>query len=211
MILPAMPATQKLECTLAHINHSKGIKGYKVQIIFILTDTGEDSMTKLQRLIKKCMEQNNLNSGTAESFNSALKDLGRWVLTLHNNGKLIFDNTAKDNMKLHDNLNVKDFIKEVGENALKCGYFKRGDKTFFELIALCHKELSEALNEFNKGYHPCYTYYRDDSEPKGIPSELADVILRIFIMCYQYDIDIETVLIEKSEYMNTKFHRDKEQ
>ncbi len=161
-------------------------------------------MTKLQRLIKKCMEQNNLNSGTAESFNSALKDLGRWVLTLYSNGKLTFDNTAKDNMKLHENLSIKEFVKDVGENALRHGYFKSGDKTFYELIALCHKELSGALDEFYKGYHPCYTYYRVDSEPKGIPAELADVILRIFIMCYQYDIDIETVLIEKNEYNKLK-------
>jgi len=150
------------------------------------------------------MEQNNLNSGTAESFNSALKDLGRWVLTLYSNGKLTFDNDSANNLKLHENLSIKEFVKEVGENALEHGYFKGREKTFYELIALCHKELSEALDEFYKGYPPCYTYYRADSEPKGIPGELADVILRIFIMCYQYDIDIETALIEKNEYNKLK-------
>lgn len=161
-------------------------------------------MTKLQRLIKKCIEQNNLNSGTAESFNSALKDLGRWVLTLYRNGRLTFDNTGKNKMKLNDNIDIKEFVKEVGEYTLKRGCLKYNSKTFYELIALCHKELSDALTEYYKGYHPCYTYYRIDSEPKGIPSELADVILWIFFLCYQYDIDIETLLIEKNEYYKLK-------
>ncbi len=161
-------------------------------------------MTKLHRLIKKCMKQNNLNSGTAESFNNSLTDLGRWVLTLYCNSKLKFDNDRTDTLKLHETLSIKEFIKEIGENELGYGNFGGRDKIFYELIALCHKELSEAVDEFNKGYHPCYTYYRIDSEPKGIPGELADVILRIFIMCYQYDIDIETVLIEKNEYYKLK-------
>ncbi len=157
-------------------------------------------MTKLKRLIKKCMDQNYLNSGTADSFNSSLIDLGRWVLTLYSNGKLSFDNDTMNNIKLHDNLSVSEFVKEVGENAVEHGCFKGRERTFYELIALCHKELSEALDEYYKGYYPCYTYYRADSEPKGIPAELADVIIKIFIMCYQYDIDIETILIEKNEY-----------
>ncbi|MGB8453759.1 MAG: hypothetical protein WCD89_15730 [Anaerocolumna sp.] len=161
-------------------------------------------MTKLQRLIKKCMEQNNLNSGTAESFNSALKDLGRWVLTLYSNGKLLFENNTKDTLKLHETLNVKEFVKESGEYAIGLGYFNGRDRNFYEMIALCHKDLSDVLDEYYKGYHPCYTYYREDSEPKGIPAELADVIIRIFVMCYQYDIDIETILIEKNEYNKLK-------
>ena len=161
-------------------------------------------MTKLQRLIKKCIEQNNPNSGTAESFNSALKDLGRWVLTLYSNGRLKFDIDKKNIIKLHDTLNIKEYVNEIGENTIGVGYLNGREKNFFEMIALCHKDLSEALGEYYKGYHPCYTYYRDDSEPKGIPAELADVIIRIFEICYQYDIDIETVLIEKNEYNKSK-------
>lgn len=34
------------------------------------------------------------------------------------------------------------------------------------------------------------TYYGDDGKPEGIPSELADVILRILDMCAHYRIDI---------------------
>ncbi|WMJ88073.1 hypothetical protein [Anaerocolumna sp. MB42-C2] len=161
-------------------------------------------MTKLHRLIKRCIEQNNPNLGTAESFSNALKDLGRWVLTLYSNGKLTFEGDKKHNLNLHEVLNIKDYVNEIGEQFIGLGYFDGRERDFFEMIALCHKDLSQTLEEFYNGYHPCYTYYREDSEPKGIPAELANVIIRIFEICYQYDIDIETLLLEKFEYIKHK-------
>ncbi|QHQ62427.1 hypothetical protein Ana3638_17915 [Anaerocolumna sedimenticola] len=108
-------------------------------------------MTKLQRLIKRCTEQTNPNSGTAESFNSALKDLGRWVLTLYSNGKLTFEDDKKHTLKLYDILSIKDYVNEIGEYSMGLGYFNERERDFFEMIALCHKDLSETLDEFYKG------------------------------------------------------------
>lgn len=41
-------------------------------------------------------------------------------------------------------------------------------------------------------------------KPEGIPSELADVVIRIFDMCGYYGIDLETAIIEKMMYNKTR-------
>lgn len=160
-------------------------------------------MTKLNRLIKKCIEQNNPNTGTAESFNNALTDLGRWVLSLYLNGKFKTEDLLED-VSHHENMILKDYINEIGVTATQNGFFKGRDRNFVEQLALCHSGLSKALEEYQKGFHPSYTYYRKDSEPLGIPSELAGVLNRILLICYHYEIDIDTIIIERYEYYKNK-------
>lgn len=121
------------------------------------------------------------------------------------------------------NLNIKEFVAEVGENAIKHGWWdSTPQRSFGELIALCHSELSEALEEYRDNVperklhrEPFSTYYSGggyvasqptevSKKPEGIPSELADVIIRIFDMCHHYEIDIEAALIEKHEYNKSR-------
>lgn len=151
------------------------------------------------------------------------------------------------------------------------------DREFGTLIALCHSELSEALEEARTGEPIANTYYRHNydpasepmksedftihtislpggyiedirnprvsgldlefvdtyedgvptgidgikpdqrempfvrgvsvGKPEGVPSELADTIIRILDMCGYYGIDIERILNEKMEYNHTRAHR----
>ena len=128
--------------------------------------------------------------------------------------------TGKD--KKMAELKINEFVKEVHQNAVEHGWWDGEERKFGELIALCHAELSEALEEFRNGHEPTDTYYSikdiygkewntsqksDDGKaykPEGIPSELADVIIRIFDMCGRYDIDIEAILKEKHEFNKTR-------
>lgn len=98
-------------------------------------------------------------------------------------------------------------------------------QSFPEFIALVHSECSEALEEFrgNKGIteiwyselveHDGISYRRPctadtpGAKPEGIPSELADVLIRIFHYCGENNIDLGSAVLDKLAYNRTRAHK----
>lgn len=101
-------------------------------------------------------------------------------------------------------MQINELVKEVGQNARDHGWWDGEERTFGELIALCHSELSEALQEYRDGKEPTKTYYTGNGKPEGIPSELADTVIRIMDMCDHYGIDLEAAILEKHEFNKTR-------
>lgn len=126
-------------------------------------------------------------------------------------------------------MTINELVKKIHENAKAHGWWDGEERSFGELIALCHSELSEALEEHRGGLAPRTRYYscpsRDSGllcadrfdgcqygknagcakrKPEGVPSELADCVIRIMDICGHYGIDLEDVIVEKHEYNKTR-------
>lgn len=122
-------------------------------------------------------------------------------------------------MSSKQSISLTELSKEIHKNAIEHGWCDR-ERSLGEIIALCHSELSEALEEFRNGKPNAYVVrdtstfpqyesckkeitdihnWREDEKPEGIATELADCIIRILDYCGEYNIDVDKELYDVAE------------
>ncbi|WP_445745016.1 hypothetical protein [Paenibacillus sp. FSL L8-0470] len=117
---------------------------------------------------------------------------------------------------------INELVKEAHDTAVNKGWWDK-EPSFGEVLALIHSEASEALEDFRAGMQPASFRYEEKTEgglllthanqrsvywkPCGIPSELADIVIRVMDACGHYGIDLEKAIAEKMTYNATRPQR----
>ena len=121
---------------------------------------------------------------------------------------------------------LNELAKAIHENAVAHGWWEE-PRSFGEIVALCHSELSEALEEHRDGKPNCYwieqwgededgtalfqiqtnMFDREHEKPEGVAVEMADCIIRILDWCGREGIDIDEIIRIKHEYNKSRPYR----
>jgi NTP pyrophosphatase (non-canonical NTP hydrolase) len=104
-------------------------------------------------------------------------------------------------------LTISDLVRESHATALAKGWYEGRERGLPELIALCHSELSEALEEWRNGHAPAEVYHLAGGKPEGVPIEMADLLIRVADLCGFFGIDLEAALREKMAFNLTRPQR----
>lgn len=127
------------------------------------------------------------NEKVADSFaQKAVKEFLRW-----------------DAIKIDKQKSICQWQKEIHQNAINHGWWDN-PRTPGELLMLVVSEVSEAFEEVRNNHAMTETYYSEKGKMEGVPSELADVVIRIMDLAEYYGIDLEKVIAEKHTFNKTR-------
>lgn len=107
---------------------------------------------------------------------------------------------------------VRSLVAESHRIARDRGWWDDGqEKTFIEAVMLVVSEAAEAVEEYRHGRGLTEVHYETGTnglpKPCGIPSELADIVIRTADLCGRWGIDLDAAIAEKLAYNATRPYR----
>lgn len=107
-------------------------------------------------------------------------------------------------------MQIKELQTFVHNGAMVRGWYEKelGEKTpvrIASLLALIHSEVSEALEDVREAR--LELELTETGKPIGLPTELADIIIRTLDLAEWLGIDMERALLAKIEYNDQRPHR----
>lgn len=119
----------------------------------------------------------------------------------------------RDAVKVTDVAINQPFVAEdtgLRELSLECwqiaedhGFHDAG-QSFGDKLMLIVSEAAEALEDFRDGHDPGELWYEKGTKPCGVPSEIADIIIRALDVGVEYGMDLMSVVREKMDYNRTR-------
>lgn len=104
-------------------------------------------------------------------------------------------------------MTLQGLIDESHGTAVEKGWWDNPDRSFGEIVALFHTEVSEAFEEYRAGHALDEIYYGESGKPEGVPIELADLLIRIADFAGHYGVPLEDALRLKLAYNRTRPYR----
>ena len=95
-------------------------------------------------------------------------------------------------------MNMAKLQNEIHKNAVEHGWWDE-PRTFGDVIALCHSELSEALEAYLNG--ETMVWKGEAGKPEGVAVELADCIIRILDWAGHEDVDMIGIANQERNFL----------
>lgn len=103
-----------------------------------------------------------------------------------------------------EDVGLRSLQAECWQTAENHGFHDIG-MTVGDRLMLIVSEAAEALEAHREGHAPDESWYeKDGTKICGVPSELADIIVRVLDMAEVYGVDLLTVLQEKMAYNKSR-------